>query len=452
MGNRIIYIISIFLIAHLTFATMPVVNAGGLVSVNEVMQEEIVEDASSQDLEEGSDSGSIALRINAKWIEFKNSLHSYLREVAINNLSPQSAEYVLKILEVVFTIQVLFLSFLFASLFVINLLITSIVIVISSFYKNYVDSVSASLSSKYEDILIKYLFEEMSLDETINSLSKSKTRLRRNILITQIFNYQQNLSGEYKERILILYKELKLYKLSERKTKSIFSYQRVRGIRELVTLYPSGAKEIIAKSIKDKDSIVRNEALISAVYLDKDVSFDFIKGIKGSFSDWVQLNILSYLKLNEKTVPSFKEYLRSDNIDVQNFAIRMVDYFQQSENMDVLLELLDHPNEKTRKYVYQAIHELEDLSALNPVRDRFRGETLKNKIEILKIIQNLGNESDFDLLVEILHDQNNVRLKLNACRTLYNMGEKGRDVLKEYSETVDMGILAYVEHVKDKRL
>ncbi len=384
------------------------------------------------------------------WIQMKESLSEYLYKYSDETFAPKIHQIITYVIDVIANVPILFVLLLLSVVFASNLIIVTIVLMITSFYKSGREVYRKGLDERCEAILIGYLFGEVSLSEVVDNLSSVKGLFGKNILIDLLYNYQQNLSGEYSDRILLLYKELNLDGISGRKMKSFFSSTRIKGIRELASLYPSDAKDLIVKLVKDRNVEVRSEAQIAYVFLDSQSTFDFLKDLESPLSTWVQLNILSYLKMNEKQVPSFGKYINSENNDVQDFSIRMIDYFQQNENAQLIIDLLDHPHHQTRFYVYQAIRHLELEEAIEKVKAKFKEETYPNRVEILRILGDLGGESDLDIFQEVL-SSGNIRLKLQACRTLYNMGEKGRSLLAKNSEIENLGLMPFIEHIKDKR-
>ena len=384
------------------------------------------------------------------WERARTFFHNLLYS-ASERIFPLSWQAFLKsVIDIVFAIPLLIILLLLSFTFIVNVVIVTVILVIVSYYKKAREVYKENLNRRFEDLLTKYLFYDLSLEEVLKELKQVKTTLGRDLLIDIFFNYQRNLSGEYRDRILELYNKLELFKISSRKMKSAHTYKRVKGIRELANMYPVGAKALILKYVKDKNYLVRSEAQIAYAYLDEDTSFGFLNDMDQKLSAWVQLNILNYVKLHERNVPSFHHWIDSSNNDVQDFAIRMIDYFQQSENSEHLIRKMDHPNEQTRGYVYKAIRHLNLFEGKESAKERYEDETIDNKISILKIIRDLGDEGDFSFLIGVLKSEN-IQLKMQAVEAFYQMGESGRAFLKEYSESEDFDLKRFVEHIKDQR-
>jgi len=340
----------------------------------------------------------------------------------------------------------LFLSFTFS----LNVFIVTFILVGVNIFKHAREAYKEKLNSRYEEILTQYLFYDMKQADVLGQLNQTKGRLGRDLLIDIFLNYHRNLSGEYRERILELYEKMSLFRNSERKIRSVHAHKRVKGIRELASMYPQGAQKLILKYFSDKSPLVRNQAQIAYAYLEEDKSFGFLDHLEQKLSPWVQLNILNHIKLHEREVPSFDKWIDSPNNDVQDFSIRMIDYFQQSENAPHLIRKLDHPNEQTRSYVYNAIRHLNLFDAKQQVKEKYEQETLQNKLEILKIFRDLGDAGDFDFLASVLKEED-LDLKKAACKAFFMIGDSGALFLREYCETENAELKHYIEHVKDQR-
>ncbi|WP_423128973.1 HEAT repeat domain-containing protein [Gaoshiqia sp. Z1-71] len=384
------------------------------------------------------------------WGKLNDKLYQTVMTTSSKYLSPERHETVTYITNVIFDVPVLLLLITLSLIFSINILIITIVLFITSFYKRGHEAYRKKMNEQLEQLLTDYLFYNADPDEVIKKLKNTRGIIGKNILIDILINFQRNLSGEYRDRILELYQKLGLYKVSEKRISSPYTFKRIRGIRELANMYPNGAKELIAKYVKDKNSEVRGEAQIAFAYLDQAATFNFLDDLNGPLSKWVQLNILNHVKLHEREVPSFEEWVESNNNDVQDFSIRMINYFQQNESAGSLAKNLDHPNEQTRVYVYQAIRSLNLIGMKDEMKKRYEEETYRIKIEILKTIELIGDEKDFDFLAEIVREDD-IRLKLQACRALYKIGESGKAFLKELTESEDLNLNKFVEHIKDPR-
>lgn len=380
----------------------------------------------------------------------ENRLYRFLRKTVGQLFSQPAGTFIIRIIDIIFEAPALILLVCLILLLIINMIIVFCVLILTSVLKNIRLVYEKRLDNNFEPVLMEYLFEEANTVEITARLKKFKHKREKNMLISMLFNYQQNLSGEYREKILELYKNLRLFELSAQRISSWFTHKRIKGIKELSSLYPSGAGTLILKYVKDKNDLVRSEAQIAYAYLDREASFAFLDHLLKPFSKWSQLNVLSLVRMQERTVPSFDKWIDSPNRDVQIFSIRMIHYCQQNENAHLLLKKLDHPDEQVRYYAYQAVRGLNYIVAKEIAKNNFINETVKNRIEILKIVESIGDRSDFEFLKHIL-EKGDVRLRLQACKALYNMGMEGRSFLDEYNELTGLEFSPYIDHIKEIR-
>ncbi len=384
------------------------------------------------------------------WNKTEEELFRFLKTSLNKIFSQQLAQWLISILDVIYETPVLIFLILFILLFIINVMIISFILFLTLILKNMWLEYEKRMSSDIEKIVTEYLFMEDEADEIIAMLRRYRNKRVRNLLIRILFSYLQNLSGEYREKILELYKVLGLYKLSAQKTSSWFIYKRVEGIRELSNLYPSHAKKIILKYVEDKNDLVSSEAQIAYAYLDRDASFVFLDDLQKPFSRWSQLNILNLVRIHARTVPSFDKWLDSPNKDVMIFSIRMIHHFQQNENAPLLVEKLQHPDEEVRFYAYRALKRLNYSAAKEVLKINFNTESFRNKVEILKMIGSIGDKDDLMFLKNIL-EENNVSIRLQTCKTLYSIGEEGKLYLSELNRKAGLIFTPYIDHIKEIR-
>jgi hypothetical protein len=380
------------------------------------------------------------------WNKAEDELFQFLKTSINNIFSPQVAQWVIQILDVIYKTPLIFLV-LFSLLFIVNVIAISFILFMTLILKNTWLEYEKRMSSDLEKTVTEYLFREDEADEIIAKLRRYRSRRALNLLIRILFNYLQNLSGESRGKIIELYKILALYKLSIKKTSSWFIYKRVKGIRELSNLYPSHAKKIILRHVEDKNDLVSSEAQIAFAYLDRDTSFTFLDDLHKPFSKWSQLNILNLVRIHARTVPSFDKWLDSANKDVVIFSIRMIHYFQQNENAPFLIRKLQHPDEEVRFYAYRALKRLNYSAAKKVLKANFNTESFRNKIEILKMIGNIGDKDDLMFLKNIL-EENNVSIRLQTCKTLYSLGEVGEVFLNEFNKEAGWIFSPYIDHIK----
>jgi hypothetical protein len=149
-------------------------------------------------------------------------------------------------------------------------------------------------------------------------------------------------------------------------------------------------------------------------------------------------------------VPSFKKWLRSDHTNVVNFCILMIALFQQHENSDEIILMLKNPRETIRLEAIRACRELHLLESRQEMKETFPTETLKNQLEITRTFSNIGTEEDLPFLADIARSED-IPLRLEACRTLFQMSERSRIYLDELNLSMNFALSDFIAHIKDPR-
>lgn len=334
--------------------------------------------------------------------------------------------------------------------FIINISTILLVLYVTNKKKNHKERYIRVFGNMYEEVLRMYMFGEITWEVAQVRLKRIKKRLNRKILTSVLLNFQENLRGSVDNQILEIFVELGLFKDALKSAKSFFYYNKVMGISELTELYPQGAEEIIQQYINNPNDLVRAEAQTSYIRLHPEKPFDFLKDLRSPFTIWTQLTAFYLFRLHQLTIPSFIDYLNSDNPNVRNFSLRMIIFFQQLENAPEIIRLAESPLESTRFLSIRAINDLRLFEGKELIKSRYPYETEKNGLEIIKALKNLGNSEDFDFL-ETIVCSGSITAKTEACRSLYFMNAEGRERLIHLGQNADLEIERYVAHITDPR-
>ncbi|HAH22785.1 MAG TPA: hypothetical protein DCL77_03310 [Prolixibacteraceae bacterium] len=335
-------------------------------------------------------------------------------------------------------------------LFMINAVIIMIVLELSNTLKNRIERFDQLYGNMYERALTGYIFQEYDLETAVQRIKNIHRTRNRKIFVSVLFNFQKNLSGDLDQKILDIFFRLGLHEDAIKKTKSKSFYLQIIGLSELTNLYPSGAFPIVEGHINDKNNELRAQAQTSYVRLNQVEPFRFLKSLTKPFTQWTQLTSFYIFKLHKLPAPSFVEYLKSDLYNVQNFSLRMIIYFQQKENADEIVKLLNANREQTRFLAIKAINELGIHEAKTQLKEAFTTETYMNRLEIIKALKHIGDTDDFEFLEYIIR-QNNVTLKIEACRSMYFMNSLGMEYLLRLNLEKELNIQPYIAHIYDPR-
>jgi len=355
-----------------------------------------------------------------------------------------------RIIEKAYNYPVILLFILFIFFFSLNILFVLLVLYYSNQRKNRKDRYTRIFQKMYEDVLRSYLFGDIDWEKALAKLKKIKKSLNRKILITVLFNFQDNLTGEMDSQIVGIFVKLNLYNDALKSTRSSHYYNKINGIHELTNLYPEVAEKIVQQFINDPNDLVRAEAQTSYIRLHPDKPFDFFKSLTSPFTRWTQVSAFYLFRLHQLPVPSFAQYMDSPNPNVRNFCLRMITYYQQLESANEIYRTLDNQLELTRFLSIHAISELRLFQGKDLIKKRYPFETQKNRIEIITALKNIGNADDFDFLESIIHSDS-ITLRTEACRTMYYMSSESRERLFLLKQESHLKIEQYIDYITDPR-
>ena len=354
------------------------------------------------------------------------------------------------IIEKAFRFPIVFIFLALILAFAGNVLFVIAVLFITNRMMNFRVRHLKIIRESFEKILTDLMLQVTDMPETIRLLSKSHFKRHYNLLIDVLMDFQKSFRGDADRQIMELYQRMNLSKISYNKIYSISFYEQVKGLRELTNMKHHQATEMIISKLNDPIDIVRTEAQICYPVANPESPFDFLGILEKPFSKWAQLNIYYLIKIHEMPVPSFDKWIDSTNPNVVNFCILMIDLFQQQENSEHIIRLLNASDETTRNMAICACGNLHLFDSKDVMKNNFQKETLKNQIEIAKMFNIIGDETDVPF-VETIILSDLTALRLESVRTLYNMGEGGRDHLTSLNQSLNLKLSPYISHIQDIR-
>lgn len=355
-----------------------------------------------------------------------------------------------RFIEKTYTYPIVLIFVLLIFVFVVNVSIVLFVIYESNKYQNKKERYRMFYKNYYEEVLSLYLFDINDWETTLSKLKRLGKPENRRILTSVLLVFKENLRGEMDAKITEIFIRLDLNKDAIRLTRSFFYYKKVQGIRELTNLDPEKAKAIIEKFLNHKHHKIRTEAQVSYVRLHPESPFAFLKDIKSPFSPWTQLSSFYTLRLHQIPVPNFAEYIDSGQSTIRNFCLRMIIFFQQFEAADKIFNLIENKLESTRNLSIRAANDLRLYDGKRLLLGNYEKESDNNKLEIIKALKNVGDETDFPFLENIILN-GTASQRIEACRSLYQMSRLGQQCLEEIGEQHNINLDLYLAHIKDPR-
>lgn len=167
----------------------------------------------------------------------------------------------------------------------------------------------------------------------------------RQILIDELIQTKKNISGNAVTILKDVYYNLGLIADSRSKLSNVFWYEQAKGVRELSELEDYPSLPAVKKFLGDRNEILRHEAILATMKLDKEAPLRFLDSFEGHIAPWMMINIYQYLStLPQEKVPQFKQWLSSNNESVTLFSLRMIRQLRQIGAVADVAGLTRHHN------------------------------------------------------------------------------------------------------------
>ncbi len=319
-------------------------------------------------------------------------------------------------------------KFLLVSILVLFILCITVLLVLVSLrmklYKRR--NTSEILKAKYEEQLITLLYldpEGPGFDhdrlELIQELKKAvSVKTERNILNGMLLNLHRNISGDISNQIRGLFHELGLMKYAVKKLNSRKWHVKIQGIRELTEMKEHSIQNYVTNLVNHENNLLRREAQLTMVRLFEYSGLSFLKDLHYPISEWQQLQLMAAIQQNvEFVIPKIDDLLKSKNITVVQFALRLIQVFNQTIEPEEMKRLISHEDPMIRQQTIDLIGEL-GLFDMKPfLKEQYIDLGKKEKLSVLNALTYLGTEEDLEFLLTRSEDQD-FKISLQAMLAL----------------------------------
>ena len=125
-----------------------------------------------------------------------------------------------------------------AGVFLGGAILSLLILMLSRLTKSHRSGVQSKCQDAYQSIFNELLAAEPGDQDTTSrcidafELAAGRSLLKRQILLDHLVHYRKNLSGEVGERVLVVFREMDLSKISMRKLNSLAWQIKAKGIRD----------------------------------------------------------------------------------------------------------------------------------------------------------------------------------------------------------------------------
>lgn len=310
-----------------------------------------------------------------------------------------------------------------------NLIITSVLLLISTiifialtfYYLDlkrskflYKENLQKILNDWVGHILIHHAEKNEEFENIQKALKKIvKNKASHQFIISELIKLKKSFAGDAALRIVQLYEELQLLKVSLKKIQSKKWHLIAQGIQELHQMNQIQYIPLLESFADHTNEFIRNESQVGLINLKGMQGLLFLNHSKQILTDWHQMKLLNQMSnIAFEDMGNMHDWLQSKNNSVIVFALRIVEVYQLHHFYNQVKKCLHHHNDKVTK---QAILTIIKISNENTVFDMFEIFPQKNiasKILILDSVKIISTEKHKTIYKPLLRSENeDVRIK-----------------------------------------
>lgn len=298
--------------------------------------------------------------------------------------------------------------------------------------------------NEFESNLISYLY----LNEDFSTVNQDQLQIidyykkeaansfKRKILIAVLTKLKNDISGEMAIAINQLYIKTGLMAYSLQKLKSNKWHKIALGIKELTQFEITNVYNEITKFQNYPKQEVRNQVQLYYVSLFHFNGLDFLNTLKTPISEWNQIQLLEILqKFEDQEITDITPWLKSSNISVVLFSLKLAKIYNQFQVIDTILTLLNHYSKEVRITAMEVLGYFQSMEMKEIIISNFKVRSLQEQVLFFKILDELALPTDENFV--IAHTQNpNFEIRFFACKIVKKWHpEKINSVLKNNSKT-----------------
>jgi len=271
-----------------------------------------------------------------------------------------------------------------------------------------------------------YQEEEGSKEEKKSYIQKKveireliKDPINEMVLTEILLDLKKDVSGDTRKQLFKLYKDLNLELRAFEKLKS-WKWQKIsQAMFELTQMQVAESYDFINGFINDKRSVIRKQAEISSVTLDKDGLSYFLDTTTYQISEWQQLKILEVLSnYDDFEAPRFYRWLTSKNKHVVLFALRLIKHYDQNDSRGSIVTLIRHKNNSIKLEAINCIKQFYIVEAKPTLKAAFWRNKANVKLAILDTLAEFGDKEEILFLLEVANKESNFTVKSKALSAI----------------------------------
>ena len=275
----------------------------------------------------------------------------------------------------------------------------------------------------------------------------------RNLLLEKLVSSKKKFSGVAQDEIQRLFVNYELYKEAVQNLNSTKPYIIAGGIQEVTAMKMTDSLPKIEKYLNHPASQVYNEAQYAMVVFQGISGLAFLNTLDTPLSDWQQLRLLGSLEKipNDADLP-VELWLKSSNLSVVVFILKLIKKFQMLAFYDQVKDLLYHTSEKVRINAVRTLQVLENDRTMDDFTEAYPSQPVKVQLAILRAMKHSNDKRYHHFFMTQLSDQPAIALKVEAAHALFAVGFS--ESLKEIaqSKATPEQVREIIKHVLQEKI
>ena len=319
---------------------------------------------------------------------------------------------------------------------------------------------TSRLLEQFESLLFDYLTSDGN-EVIFKQISRSAlSNFNREVLISQMRELSKSMNMTMsvgvnegaKLQLRELYYRMHLDKDSIRKIYSSKWHIQVKGFRELAFMDVTESNDKLFHALKSKNNIVRMEAQLALIRLNRDDPFGFLDHLTHPFTLWEQLTVYELIVVHNLPIPEFSRWTDSPNKSVVLFSLRMINVFKQQHAAPYVINCLKHSDRDIRHMAIFVCGEIQLRDSLPHLKQMYKDEDYTNCLTIVHAIGKMPDESMLGFLKLVLDKEDDVQLQIESAKAISKMGEVGIAALVKLMKSEYKNYQIIIRHILDKRI
>jgi hypothetical protein len=350
----------------------------------------------------------------------------------------------------------------------IAILVLSLIIIYATlFNRKLIDYINDLTRAKWvpitQDLLIEIISETQDLPRNktfdidlymhkFEPLKLHKRQRIRKILIHNIIDLSEQLSGNTKKILLYIYLKLNLQKDAVKDLSSSFPGKVLRAIKEISKMGYILEQDQTHQLLTRPNKHVYHAARAYYFLNYSNFSIDILMKRGERLTAWDEIELFNTIsQFPEDSVPEFSKWINA-NIpeDLVSLSVRLAVHFYQFEAVTAMVKLLDTSSDWLKERLINAMGKLMQTDYEEMLINRYPTENNPViKKEILKALGRTGGELSPDFLVHIFLEEEDFSLKRHAALSAFKsmpMDEiRERDFFKQISPS-ELELIKYIKN------